>query len=147
MTTSKNPLPSKRPVIVSIYAILLTFIAFFVVVLDGSALLGIIMRVSNQDYRDTPDVVLSAIAIFIAAIMTFGAGIGLLRMRRWGLVLALIVTFGFVIYQTFTTLVVCQCVPFIQQNYTVRGLGFFLLPYVIGLPIAGWHWNKRHLFK
>ncbi len=136
----------KRPAIVSIYAILLTFIAFFVIVLDGSALVGIIMRLSSQNYRDTSDVILSAVAIFIAAIVTFAAGIGLLRMRRWGLVLALIVTFGFVIYQTFTTIVVCQCAPVIQQGYTVRGTGFFLLPYVIGLPLAGWHWQHRELF-
>lgn len=139
--------PAKRPAIVSIYAILLTFIAFFATVLDGSALLGIIIRLSNQIYTDTSDIILSVIAILIVSIITFAAGISLLRMKRWGWALALIVTFGFLIYQAFTTIVICKCAPFIQGNYSIRGLGFLLLPYILGLPLAGWHWNNRHLFK
>ena len=145
-TVETKPIPAKRPIAVLLHAILLTLVGFALLVLGVPGIFGILERASRQVYSDTPDIVLSVIAMLIVGIMAFAAGIGLLRMRRWGWVLGLVITIGFLLYQAYLTVSVCSCVPFIQRDYTLVGLGLFLLPYAIGVFLVSWHWENRRLF-
>ncbi|MBA3873747.1 MAG: hypothetical protein H0X30_31830 [Anaerolineae bacterium] len=145
-TVEAKPVPAKRPITVLLGAILLTLVGFMLLVLGVPGILGILERASRQVYSDTPDTVLSVIAMIIVGIMAFAAGIGLLKMRRWGWVLGLIITIGFLLYQAYLTVSVCGCMPFIQSDYTLVGLGLFLLPYMIGVLLIVWHWENRRLF-
>ncbi len=140
-------IPTKRPITVLIHAILLTLVGFMLFVLGVPGILGVLERSSRQVYSDTPDIILSIIAMLVVGSLAFAAGIGLLRMRRWGWVLGVVTTIGFLLYQAYITLTVCSCAPFIQRDYTLVGFGIFLLPYGIGLALVVWHWENRHLFK
>jgi hypothetical protein len=146
-TVETKTIQAKRPITALIHAILFTLVGFMLLVLGVPGIFGILERASRQVYTDTPDTVLSVIGMLVVGIMAFAAGIGLLRMRRWGWALALVMTIGFLLYQAYLTLTVCSCMPFIQRDYTLVGLGLFLLPYMIGVLLIVWHWENKRLFS
>lgn len=142
---NQTPRSDGRPCLVTVTAILLTLVGFSLEVLAIPGILGILNRISKGIYTDPPDTIATIVLMFIGGILAFAGGIGLLRMKRWGRILAI----GFIIcylIAEIARLLTCKCYPANQQAFVLFDLILLLVRLIAAVIIVRWYIVNRRRF-
>lgn len=135
----------QRPVWITLHAILMTLVGFFLILLAVPGLIGIVERQIRGVKTDSLDTILTITLMFVVSLVALFAGMGLLQRRNWGRILAIIATSLYLLWQLYNDLTYLR-IPFIHRDYTIIGLLLFLVPYTVASLLIILHLTSSEKF-